>query len=110
MSYVNRPLIVIVVQTDSTRIGGATAVIKKTSERELKEAMKGLAVIQKLVGLIRFRRLRVPEFIWVDGIEITRVRRILDARYVRRNLATQTLLEVDACEEWMRLDLIRVLS
>ena len=52
MSYVNRALIVIVVETYSTRISGTTAVIEESPKRKFEEPMKGFTIIQKLIGLV----------------------------------------------------------
>lgn len=110
MSYIDGALIVIVVQANSTRIRGSAAVVEETPERELEEAVEGLAVVQQFVRLVRLRRLRVAQLLGIDGVEVARVRRILDARYVRRDLPTEALLEVDAREERVALDLVRVLA
>jgi hypothetical protein len=110
MSYINRPLIIIVVQADSTRIGGPSAIIKKPSKGELEEAVEGLAVVEQLVRFIRVRGFRVPQLVGINGIKITCVRWVLDTRYVRRHLPAQPFLEIDAGKKRMGLDLVGILA
>lgn len=104
-SDVHRALAV-VVQVDLVRV----AVVEETSEGELEEAVERLPVVQQLaVGLVRVGAARVAQLVGVDRVEVGRVRRVFDAGYVGRHLAAEALLEVDALEERMALQLVRVL-
>lgn len=54
MSYIDRPLIIIVIQADSTRISGTTTIIKKSSKCKFEKSMKRFSIVQMFIGLIRF--------------------------------------------------------
>lgn len=110
MSYVDRTLIVIIIQIDSTSIRGTTTVIEKAPERKLEETVKLLRIVQQLVGFVGIRGLGVAQLVRIHGVEVARVGRVLDTRYVRRCLTSQSLLEVYAREERVTLDLVRVLT
>lgn len=111
MSYVNRPLIVVVVQADSTRmIRGTTTIIKKPPERKLKETVKGFSIIKKFIGLIRIRGFRVPQFVRINGIKIASIRWVLYFGNVRRCLTPQSLIEINTCKKRMRLDFVGIFT
>lgn len=83
----------------------AAAVVEEAAEGELEEGVQRLVHVAELVvgG-------RGAQFIRVDGVEVRRIHRVLDLRYVRRRDAAHALLEVDAREERMLLHLVGVLA
>lgn len=110
LSYVNRTLIVVIVQAYSTRIRGTTTIVKEASKSEFEESVKRFTVVQELVGFVGIRGLGVSQLVGIDGVEVAGVRGILYPRYVRSHLPTQSLLEVDVGEKRVALHFVRVLT
>lgn len=104
-SHVNWALVVVLVQIQARRKRNAAAVVEEAAEGELEEGVQRLIHVAELVvgG-------RSAQFVRVDGIEVRRVHRVLDFRYVRRLDAAHAILEVDSREERMLFYFVRVLA
>lgn len=110
-SNVNRILPFVFLDVDFRREGNASSVIEKASKCELKKPVEGSIRARRLTRRIRIDGARVvPAIFRLYGIEIGRVRRMVDFRNVRRGELANSTTEIDARQKWMLLDFVRIFA